>query len=95
MKSQRTIHDPEYAELIARLRAARRRARLSQAKVAEQLGKPQSFVSKVETCERRLDILEAIAFSRVLGVTLDSLLPTNVRHPGAVATSGGSGNGDD
>ena len=83
MTGQRTIHDPEYAELIARLRAARRRARLSQAEVAKRLGKPQSFVSKVETCERRLDVLEAIAFSRVLGVTLDSLLPTNVRRRAA------------
>jgi len=42
---------------------ARKRAGLNQAKLAKRLGKPQSYVSKFETGERRLDVLEFITAS--------------------------------
>jgi transcriptional regulator with XRE-family HTH domain len=40
------------------LREARKAAGLQQASLAKKLGKPHSFVSRYETGERRLDILE-------------------------------------
>jgi transcriptional regulator with XRE-family HTH domain len=40
------------------LKQVRTEARLTQVELAERLGRPQSFVSKYETGERRLDILE-------------------------------------
>lgn len=44
--------------LRVKLRAARREADLTQVQVARILGKPQSYVSKLEIGERRVDYLE-------------------------------------
>lgn len=41
---------------------------LTQAQLATGLNKPQSFVAKVEVCERRLDIYEYVEWTRVLGL---------------------------
>lgn len=47
---------------------ARKRADLTQSELAERLGKPQSFVSKYESGERRLDVLEFLDVTRALGI---------------------------
>ena len=57
---------PEYRRLCALLVRARESAGLRQADVAERLSKPQSYVSKVELGERRLDVLEFIEFARAI-----------------------------
>jgi transcriptional regulator with XRE-family HTH domain len=72
-------HDPRYIEFIARLRTARKSKNLSQKEVGELLNKPQSFVSKVETCERRLDVIEAAEWCVALGLALDEALPPSVK----------------
>ena len=48
----------EYVALRSLLRAIRREAGISQAELATRLGVPQSFVSKIESGERRIDIVE-------------------------------------
>lgn len=48
----------DYLALAGRLRARRVEAGLTQVELADRLGVPQSFVSKCETGERRLDVLE-------------------------------------
>lgn len=53
-----SIHSPRYAALREALVSARKAAGLTQADVAEALGRPQSFVSKIESGERRLDVVE-------------------------------------
>jgi transcriptional regulator with XRE-family HTH domain len=58
----------EYAEFLARLRSARAAAGLSQAAAGARLGKPQSYVSKSESGERRVDVIELAAFARVYAV---------------------------
>ncbi|MCL2526435.1 MAG: helix-turn-helix transcriptional regulator [Coriobacteriia bacterium] len=58
----KTIHNTSYETMIARLVTARKSQRLTQAMVASRLGKPQSYVSKIELCERRLDIYELKEF---------------------------------
>ena len=72
-------HDPLYIEFVARLRAARKEQGKSQKAFAEQIGKEQSFVSKVETCERRLDVIEAARWCAALGIRLDDALPAKIR----------------
>lgn len=52
------------------LREARLAAGLRQADVAARLGEPQSYVSKYESGERRLDIVELWAILDVLGMSL-------------------------
>lgn len=61
-------------ELDARFHALLREVRigsgLRQAEVAERLGRPQSFVSKYESGERRLDLVELRQVCSALGVSL-------------------------
>lgn len=53
---------------------ARKAKSLSQRELADRLGKPRSFVSKIENKERRLDIVEFVVISRALGISPDKLL---------------------
>ena len=65
-----SLRNPEYREIIYRLKAAREAAGITQQQLADQLGKTQSFIAKIEGYERRLDVLE---FKRILSVlNLDS-----------------------
>jgi transcriptional regulator with XRE-family HTH domain len=57
-----------YARLQESLIAARRGQNLTQVEVAERLGKPQSFVSKYESGERRLDVIEFMEVCTVLNI---------------------------
>lgn len=65
---QKSLKSPEYARLIAMLVAARHVAGVQQQKLAEKLGKPQSFIAKYEGGERRIDLIEFIAIARALGI---------------------------
>lgn len=56
-----------YEKLTATLTDARRDAGLTQAEVAAKIGKPQSYVSKYESGERRLDVVEFCEIARSLG----------------------------
>jgi len=70
-------HGPAYEALARRLRQAREECGLSQVEVARILGRPQSFISKLEAGERRLDIIELKLIARVYGQDLayfDSVL---------------------
>ncbi len=58
----------EYAAFVRRLRGAREQAGLSQEEAARRLGRGQSFVSKCESGERRVDVVELKAFARIYGV---------------------------
>ncbi|HEX5889670.1 MAG TPA: helix-turn-helix transcriptional regulator, partial [Pyrinomonadaceae bacterium] len=49
------------------LREVRVRSKLTQTEVARRLGLPQSYVSKYETGERRLDFVETLFVCEVLG----------------------------
>lgn len=65
MARLRSRRGSAYAALAAKLRQARRDAGLTQAAAAALLGKPQSFVSKLESGERRLDAIELMAFAEL------------------------------
>ncbi len=62
----KSFHTQEYADLIEGLIEARKSAGLTQQDVADALGKPQSYVAKIEGCERRLDIAEFVDYSTAL-----------------------------
>lgn len=53
-----SLHSPEYTNFINALITARKQAGLTQLHVAQRLKRPQSFVSKYESSERRLDVVE-------------------------------------
>lgn len=69
-----SIHSQEYQDLIDRLVKARKDAGLTQKEVAKLLNKPQSYISKVETYQRRLDILELKEFASIYKCTLSEFI---------------------
>lgn len=69
------IHLPAPANNILPqvLRAARRATGLRQADLAKRLQKPQSFVSKIETGERSLNVVEFAIVAQAIGVDPQAL----------------------
>ncbi len=70
----KTIHTREYRLLIQLLRQLRIQAGLRQKELADMLGKPQSYVSKYESGERRLDVVELRQICQALGMTLPEVI---------------------
>ncbi|TCB38226.1 XRE family transcriptional regulator [Acinetobacter sp. ANC 4910] len=66
----RSIHDPRYQDLIKKLIELRESKNVTQVELARLLNKPQSYVSKVEILERRLDVIELIDWLKILEVEL-------------------------
>ena len=70
----RSITSTEYHRFRALLRELRHEAGLTQVQVAERLDEPQSFVSKYESGERRLDVIELRHVAEALGTTLAAVV---------------------
>ena len=68
------FHDERYRRLIRQLVAARNDYGLSQAQLAIKLGTHQQFVSRYETGERRLDVIEFITVCEALQLDVRNLL---------------------
>ena len=69
-----SIHDPRYQDLIKKLITLRESKNMTQVELARRLEKPQSYVSKVEILERRLDVIELIDWLKLLEVELTNFL---------------------
>lgn len=65
------IYSEKYQRFLELLRDARKEANLTQNDVAKLLGKPQSYVSKCESGERRVDIVELIEFATIYNKPID------------------------
>lgn len=86
---KKSIHTPEYKQLCGLLIEARQQAELLQTDLAKKLKKPQSFVSRVEAGQRRLDVFEFLTYARILGLdpyeTLQSIERTKLAKEAASA----------
>ena len=80
---RRWVSSPSYKRAIAALVDARHASGQTQRDVAAAIGKPPSFVAKIETGERRLDFVEFIAVARALGVDPSQLMATVAEQIGA------------
>ncbi|MFC5431872.1 helix-turn-helix domain-containing protein [Paraburkholderia denitrificans] len=60
------LHDPRYQRIAVLLTELRKERGLLQQDVADRLDRPQGFVSKVESGNRRLDVIELLDFLRAL-----------------------------
>lgn len=67
---EKSIYSKEYSLFLEQLRNAREEKGLTQTDVAQRLGQTQSFVSKVERGERRIDIVELRAFCQAIEISL-------------------------
>lgn len=70
------VTSPDYQHMLARLRQARLAAGLTQVEVAKRLEVRQTFVSKVELGERRLDPVELAQFASIYGKPIAWFLGT-------------------
>lgn len=70
----RSIHDPRYQDLIKKLIELRESKNVTQIELAQRLGKPQSYVSKVEILERRLDVIELCDWLNAIHVKITDFI---------------------
>ncbi|TDK53621.1 helix-turn-helix domain-containing protein [Pseudomonas moraviensis] len=70
----KTIYKPEHAILLTLLKKHRKAASLTQVQCSKALGRPQSFMSDVESGTRRLDIVQLRDLCKVLGIGLTGLI---------------------
>ncbi len=69
-----SVYSEEYQLVINALKNARKARGITQAQLAEALGKPQSFIAKVESGERRLDVVEFVHLARLVGVEPENIV---------------------
>lgn len=70
----KTIYSKDHKRIVERLRNARREADLNQIRVARLLKKTQSYISKIEAGQRRIDIVVLKEFARVYKKPIDYFL---------------------
>lgn len=71
---EKSIISESYGRFRRLIRQARKQAGMTQKQLADALGETQTFVSKCERGERRLDIIEARMFCAALGVPFQSFV---------------------
>jgi transcriptional regulator with XRE-family HTH domain len=71
---KKTIYSQEQTRLQVLLKSSRLEAGLTQAQLAQRLGVPQSFVSKYESGERRLDLIELREICKIFRISFLSLV---------------------
>lgn len=72
MKKSR--YTQKYSQLLKALKEARIESGLTQTKVGKKFGAHASFVSKCESGERRIDVIELAAFCRIYKISLSDFL---------------------
>lgn len=68
-----STHTQRYKKFCQLLAEARIKKGLTQTQVAAKLGKPQSYVSKYESGERRLDVVEFLDVAKALKIEIKKL----------------------
>lgn len=81
-------YSPRSVRFRGMLRQARIDAGLTQSALAERLGKPQSYVSKAELGERRLDFLETLDFCTACGKEVIELAKQFKKKPTSMIAEG-------
>jgi len=61
----KTIYSKEHRHIVERLKKAREGADLSQEKVAKILHKTQSYVSKIESGQRKIDLVQLKKIAKI------------------------------
>ena len=67
----RAIYTKDHNAIVKRLKTARIEAGLGQVEVAKKLGKTQSYLSKIESGQRRFDVLQLKEFAKLYKKPLD------------------------
>lgn len=70
----RSLRTPEHLALMQVLAKVRKEKGITQQELADRLRRPQSYVAKVETGERRLDVVEFIEWADGVDIPPAALL---------------------
>lgn len=70
----KTLTSPRHRALIEQLIAARHRRGMTQTQLATALNEYQSFVARLESGQRRVDVVELIRLSDILGFAPDEMV---------------------
>ncbi len=70
----KSIFDKDYLEIVAALKKSRLKQKYTQKKFARKLGHSQSYVSKVEHGQVRLDLVQLKQYSSALGLNARDLI---------------------
>jgi len=70
----KSLNSPRHELVKSALIEQRKAAGMSQTEVAVRLGRPQSYIAKIEGGERRVDIVELIDLAQVIGLDLVALI---------------------
>lgn len=79
-----SLHNADYQLFRSMLIEARVTSGLTQAQIAESLSKPQSYISKYERGERRLDFPEFVELADILGIDVVAFVKA---YQAAIASS--------
>lgn len=77
---KKSIYTPRYKLLVKMLREARLAANITQAQVAERLGRTESQISRWESCELRVDMRDLDEYLAAIGVDLIDFTRTWKKH---------------
>ena len=70
----KSIHSEDYRVIINLLRKEREAKGITQKDLADRMHVKQAMISKVETCERRLDVIELRSFCKALDIPFVSFI---------------------
>jgi transcriptional regulator with XRE-family HTH domain len=70
----KSTYTEAYQNLLVEIVAARKASGMTQAELAAGLGRPQSYVSKIETGERRVDVVELVEIAKRINLDVSSVL---------------------
>ena len=71
---EKTIYSPSYRALIGRLRSARIERGLRQEQVDKMMSVSRQWLSHVETCQIRIDVLQLTSWCQVLKLDASDLV---------------------
>ena len=75
VRTVKSLYSKTQEVLVARLKSARIKSGLTQLQVAKKFKKPQSFIARLESGQRRIDVVELKVLADLYGCALTSLLP--------------------
>ncbi len=73
----KTIFTESHREMVQQLVKARKKANLRQKDVAKKLGKTQSYISKIEAGQRRIDIIQLKELSAIYKKKINFFIKSN------------------